>query len=228
MMTPEEYFEQHPDVAVLAWREDLQFTEWLNYDSRGQFSFAEASIDWSGYTRKIAFNPNFAWGKRREVEWRSWNICENNGVPFDTIDQPYDRVDLPDGAYAYRFGRYVDETDVRDERRKHLDAIDEKPELSRFLPEGWGWKQAKNGGNWLCGPYAYCFFTDPVYWHKHGLLHPSEGGGFERMKSLTELNKRDVDILYRNGFIDYENSGYSSGDCVPQGWRPHYKKGGES
>lgn len=59
-------------------------------------------------------------------------------------------------------------------------------EFSPFLPDGWKWEnkvgymcvyyKAK-----VCGGIAYLSpLMEPEQWHLNGLLHPSEGGGFQR------------------------------------------------
>ena len=220
MMTPERYFDEHPDVAVLAWDVESRETDLFGYNQEfTRYPNSRKDIDWTGYDRKIAYNPNFAWGKRREIEWRSWSICENNGVPFDTIEQAYERVDLPDGVYAYRFGRYVD-----------APAEKPAPELSRFLPEGWEWKHDKDFG-WgaYSGDTPKVMMCDTLgAWHYFNLLHPSEGGGFQRHVLGTILPER-YDIIFDGGHVisNIENSGSPfNPDSI--GFRPHFEKGGES
>ena len=67
MTTPEQYFAEHPDVAVLA--DKLDTTEAYVYDDEGVHWLTDEYIDWTGFSRRIAYNPHFAWGKRRAVEW---------------------------------------------------------------------------------------------------------------------------------------------------------------
>ena len=230
MTTPEQYFTEHPDVAVLAQQPDgFDFYLELRGKALDEFRNTGIDIDWTGFSRRIAYNPKFAWGKRRKVEWTGDVITQNvNNNPGRYVTRQLCTAE-GEPLNLWQIGRYVD-----------APAENPAPELSRFLPEGWGWSNKKDAGL-ATGLKEYSEYTvrdhegkhltakaNPDVWHSLGLLHPSEGGGFQRIKSLTTLNKRDVDILYRNGFIDYGNSGYSSGDCVPQGWRTHFKKGGEA
>ena len=106
MMTPEQYFEQHPDVAVLAYGQDWH-TEAVTYELNDgtHLKGVYPEIDWTGYDRRIAYNPHFAWGKRREVCWGVWQVGSG---PVETNGHPYEQRDLTGGVYAYRFGRYVD------------------------------------------------------------------------------------------------------------------------
>ena len=104
------------------------------------------------------------------------------------------------------------------------------PELSRFLPEGWIWRQVKNGGNWLCGPYAYSLlslniFTEPTYWHKHGLLHPREGGGFQKHTPDSSIPVKNVDILWAHDHVIShwpDNNKNILRNSLIEGWRPHF------
>ena len=231
MITPEQYFEQHPDVAVLAWGNGTNINEAIDYDDQiGAGGHNPTDIDWTGYDRRIAFNPHFQWGKRREIEW-----LKEYHAPIEHYSKGHflcrELID-PDGnpTGIAQFGRYVDAPDVRDERRKHLDAIADAPaekpapELSQFLPEGWEWVRYQ--GLWEPQHIA-AGVGMPVgqkhLWKCRGLLHPSEGGGFQKMKSLTELME-DVDILWEDGSITFGNLSKR----IPKGWRPHFKKGGES
>ena len=97
-----------------------------------------------------------------------------------------------------------------------------KKELSCFLPDGWEWKQDEVGRWYATGPRDCICLISEYGWRERDLLLPSEGGGFQRMKSLKELTLRGVDIIYRDGFIDFNNSGYSKGDPTPIGWRPRW------
>ena len=218
MMTPEEYFEQHPDVAVLAQQPDGKdfYLELPGLDL-DEFRHIGIDIDWSGYDRRIAFNPQFAWGKRRAVEWTGKTT--NFGV--DKTDAPHRQLCNPEGEplAIWEIGRYVD-----------APAVQDKPELSRFLPDGWEW-QHQSSGFWHIvnedGDHIIWESQFPDAWHRHGLLHPSEGGGFRRGEPH---DGNTCDLLWGDGQISYGVKSYRSGIVGPaaKAWRPHFEKGGEA
>ena len=140
MTTPEEYFEQHPDVAVLA-QEPNGFDYFLELRGKSldEFRSTGIDIDWLGYSRRIAFNPHFAWGKRRETVWTGkthnfWaapsesetcrQLCNANGEPLS----------------IWEIGRYVDTPDTPAESpdEKMITDRDYWEELATELAEAVG------------------------------------------------------------------------------------------
>ena len=221
MTTPEQYFTEHPDVAVLAQQPDgFDFYLELPGLDLDEFRHTGIDIDWTGYSRRIAFNPHFAWGKRRDVVWTGKTT--NFGV--DKKDAPHRQLCNAEGEplAIWEIGRYVD-----------APAENPAPELSRFLPEGWDWQACLEG--WRVGTtnslglsrYKVLPCEPPRIWHSLGLLHPSEGGGFRRGEPHDGST---CDLLWGDGQISYGVKSYRSGIVGPaaKAWRPHFEKGGES
>jgi hypothetical protein len=132
----------------------------------------------------------------------------------------YESVKLPDGSFAYRWGKYIDEP------------VKPEPELSRFLPDGCKWRMSEDGTEWYIElQESWLFPTHQVKtWNYLGLLHPSEGGGFQKHNPGDPMpcDKIMIDLIWDDELIHYEvPRGFSklnSGGAICIGWRPHYKE----
>lgn len=184
-MTPEEYFKKRPEVAVLARSPDgCDYYLEPNENGIDEFRNVGFDIDWIGYDRRITFNPNFRWGKRREIEWTGKTTNDQEVHSWNT-DITKRQLYTADGELLniWEIGRYV--------------------EASRFLPDGWEWME-HNGWFTVFKKKPVLRITDRIsVWHDNGLLHPSEGGGFQKYRDGDENGKipRTFEMLYPNGDI---------------------------
>jgi hypothetical protein len=161
--------------------------------------------------------------RKREVEWPLDEIydCPQMKDAEWRLFEPHRKLTAEDGTVYWQVGKYIDEPVQKEEK-----------ELSRFLPDGWAWKQAAREGNWLTGPARYSFFTCKELWHGHGLLHPSEGGGFQKhTPGDPEQPCEDMDLLLSDWTIEhdygpildqYANDYDRTILCMA--WRPHHKE----
>ena len=232
MKTPEEYFAEHPDVAMVSYDWNNEMTAFVQ-PCKTAFTWNETDtpIDWTGYDRRIAANPHFQWGKRQEIEWQDWRVSKNKIClrEYGEENKLFESVNLDGGATAYRYGRYVDAPAEKPE-----------PELSRFLPEGWEWEIFGNGRrvvpNKTYAPFWDHIEVTPIEcWRYHGLLHPSEGGGFQKHTPGDPMpcdGDIMVDVIYIYKGKDHEgtnrsiNIGWRAIQIPVIAWRPHFKKGG--
>jgi hypothetical protein len=236
MITPEEYLIENP--TALIFRHEIskagQSTAMTRPGNGEGWKYSEADIliDWTGYTEPhVMIGPDFPQSRKREVKWDKWRITQDK---VNKGDVPFQRVELPDGGTCFRIGKYIDEPSQELNSEPYQNPIAGKgSELSRFLPDGWEWKQAAREGNWLTGPARYSFFTCKELWHGHGLLHPSEGGGFQKHTPGDPMpcdGKLRVDVIDAIGHIDCGDEADAwiwdyldcQGDIV--GWRPHFKE----
>jgi hypothetical protein len=229
MITPEEYLRDNP--TALIFRHEIskagQSTAMTRPGNGEGWKYSEADIliDWTGYTEPhVMIGPEFPQSRKREVKWDKWRITQDK---VNKGDLPFQRVELPDGGTCFRIGKYIDKP------------VKSKPELSRFLPDGWEWQITTGGYINAITPdreYLRMAITDgDLYqWHKHNILHPSEGGGFQKHKPGDPMpcdGDLSVDVLWDNHqsmtTLRYAKSGYwedlSSSDNI-NGWRPHYKE----
>jgi hypothetical protein len=227
-MTPEKYLEQNPTALI--------FRHEISKDGHSSAMFRPGGgkgwshsqndliLDWTGYTEPhVMIGPEFPQSRKLEVKWDKWRITPDK---VNKGDVPFQSVELPDGGTCFRIGKYID-APVKPES---------KPELSRFLPDGWEW-QITTGGyiNAITPDREYLrigkYIDAPLYqWHKHGLLHPSEGGGFQKHNPGDPMpcDKIMIDLIWDDEMIVYEVpydfSKLDSGGAICIGWRPHYKE----
>jgi hypothetical protein len=224
MITPEEYLRDNP--TALIFRHEIskagQSTAMTRPGNGEGWKYSEADIliDWTGYTEPhVMIGPEFPQSRKREVKWDKWRITQDK---VNKGDLPFQRVELPDGGTCFRIGKYIDKP------------VKPEPELSRFLPDGWAWDVenfdaiTREGKRFVGNEYAVDL------WHEKGLLHPSEGGGFQKHTPGDPMpcdGDLSVDVLWDNHqsmtTLRYAKSGYwedlSSSDNI-NGWRPHYKE----
>jgi hypothetical protein len=214
MITPDEYLRENP-THILAENEldGHTYAEYVKDKKRVGSDFLQ--IDWTGYTEPhVMIGPEFPQSRKREVEWMAQVYKSHHNLSGVS---PTRKLTAENGDSYWQVGKYIDAP------------VKSKPELSRFLPDGWEWKQAAREGNWLTGPARYSFFTCKELWHGHGLLHPSEGGGFQRHKPGNPMpcDKIRLDLIWDDELIDYKAprgfSKLNSGGAICIGWRPHYK-----
>ena len=231
MMTPDEYLIENPTHMLREYKKTM-ITVAESIEDDGAVSQERVNIDWTGYTEPhLMIGPEFPQSRKLEVKWDKWRITTDK---VNKGDVPFQSVELPDGGTCFRIGKYIDEPSQELNSEPYRNPIAGKePELSRFLPDGWEWKQAAREGNWLTGPARYSFFTCKELWHGHGLLHPSEGGGFQKHNPGNPMpcdGKLRVDVIAEIGDINYgyEAESWLWGHCYHHsdiyGWRPHYKE----
>jgi hypothetical protein len=145
------------------------------------------------------------------------------GTKFD-FDLMYDlESELPDGGTCFRIGEYIDAP------------VQLETELSRFLPDGCKWRMSEDGTEWYIElQESWLFPTHQVKtWNYLGLLHPSEGGGFQKHTLGDPMpcdGKLRVDVIAEIGDINYgyEAESWLWGHCYHHsdiyGWRPHYEE----
>jgi hypothetical protein len=218
MMTPEDYLRENP-THMLRWVRYGNQTrvEWL--EDNGVASSKHENIDWTGYTEPhVMIGPAFPQSRKRVVEWGNPFVMHTDFRPIEGFEcrQLADCEGSP--TNIWQWGKYIDEP------------VKSKPELSRFLPDGWAWDVenfdaiTREGKRFVGNEYAVDL------WHGHGLLHPSEGGGFQRHtpgypmpcdKIMIDLIWDDEMIVYE---VPYDFSKLDSGGAICIGWRPHYKE----
>ena len=111
--------------------------------------------------------------------------------------------------------------------------VEPEPELSRFLPDGWNWvKETSGEWNPVNGTSTLWVSWSVYDWNKSGLLHPSEGGGFQKHTPGDPMpcdGELEIDALLECQEIET----FTAKDFywTPQGlgtsiigWRPHYKE----
>ena len=157
--------------------------------------------------------------RKREVKWGKWRITQDK---VNKGDVPFQRVELPDGGTCFRIGKYTDAP------------VKSKPELSRFLPDGCKWIKDPIG-KYCASHDEWTLWNNTTLdgWHYQGLLHPSEGGGFQKHTPGDPMpcdGKLRVDVIAEIGDINYgyEAESWLWGHCYHQsdiyGWRPHYEE----
>ena len=216
-MTPDEYLRENP-THMLRWVRYGNQTrvEWL--EDNGVASSKHENIDWTGYTEPhVLIGPDFPQSRKLVVEWEDWCICRPD-CAIENKDMMYESVKLPDGSFAYRWGKYTDAP------------VKPEPELSRFLPDGAYWSNGvvrmANKTSWGPNVLDEC-------WNKAGLLSPKQGGGFQKHKPGDPMpcdGELRVDVIDEIGHIDCGDEADAwiwdyldcQGDIV--GWRPHYKE----
>jgi hypothetical protein len=216
MMTPDEYLIENP-THILAENEldGHTYAEYVKNKKRVGSDFLQ--IDWTGYTEPhVMIGPDFPQSRKLEVKWGIWRITPDK---VNKGDVPFQRVELPDGGTCFRIGQYIDEP------------VKPETELSRFLPDGWAWADGKPIHRGAELDLSKC---RKHHWNNLGLLHPSEGGGFQKHTPGDPMpcdGDLSVDVLWDNHqsmtTLRYAKSGYwedlSSSDNI-NGWRPRYKE----
>jgi hypothetical protein len=216
MMTPEDYLIENP-THILAENEldGHTYAEYVKNKKRVGSDFLQ--IDWTGYTEPhVMIGPDFPQSRKLEVKWGIWRITPDK---VNKGDVPFQRVELPDGGTCFRIGQYIDEP------------VKPETELSRFLPDGWAWADGKPIHRGAELDLSKC---RKHHWNNLGLLHPSEGGGFQKHTPGDPMpcdGDLSVDVLWDNHqsmtTLRYAKSGYwedlSSSDNI-NGWRPRYKE----
>ena len=224
-MTPEKYLEQNPTALI--------FRHEISKDGHSSAMFRPGGgkgwshsqndliLDWTGYTEPhVMIGPEFPQSRKLEVKWDKWRITPDK---VNKGDVPFQMVELPDGGTCFRIGKYTDAP------------VKSKPELSRFLPDGCKWRMSEDGTEWYIElQESWLFPTHQVKtWNYLGLLHPSEGGGFQKHTPGDPMpcdGKLRVDVIAEIGDINYgyEAESWLWGHCYNQsdiyGWRPHYKE----
>jgi hypothetical protein len=221
MMTPDEYLIENP--TALIFRHEIskagQSTAMTRPGNGEGWKYSEADIliDWTGYTEPhVMIGPEFPQSRKREVKWGIWRITPDK---VNKGDVPFQRVELPDGGTCFRIGQYIDEP------------VKPETELSRFLPDGWAWADGKPIHRGAELDLSKC---RKHHWNNLGLLHPTEGGGFQKHTPGDPMpcdGDLSVDVLWDNHqsmtTLRYAKSGYwedlSSSDNI-NGWRPRYKE----
>ncbi len=107
----------------------------------------------------------------------------------------------------------------------------EEKELSPFLLDGWEWEEYK-GEMWANNQHGTPVFkwtTMVRTWNAYGLLHPSEGGGFQRHTPGDPMpcdGDMKVDVYYEDGHIDHDciaaSIGWEQDSIWEYKWRPHF------
>ena len=216
MMTPDEYLIENP-THILAENEldGHTYAEYVKNKKRVGSDFLQ--IDWTGYTEPhVMIGPDFPQSRKLEVKWGKWRITPDK---VNKGDVPFQSVELPDGGTCFRIGQYIDEP------------VKPETELSRFLPDGWAWADGKPIHRGAELDLSKC---RKHHWNNLGLLHPSEGGGFQKHTPGDPMpcdGDLSVDVLWDNHqsmtTLRYAKSGYwedlSSSDNI-NGWRPRYKE----
>jgi hypothetical protein len=240
-MTPEQYLEQNP--TALIFRHEIskagQSTAMTRPGNGEGWKYRDTlQIDWTDYTEPhVMIGPDFPQSRKRVVEWGLDHIYPW-GPSDDNPRHPELRRCLmaENGDKFAQYGKYIDEPSQELNSEPYQNPIAGKePELSRFLPDGWAWRDRgwEGGNDWIAyqAEYALLGIRDqPQKWHKHCLLHPSEGGGFQKHtpgdpmpcdKIMIDLIWDDEMIVYE---VPYDFSKLDSGGAICIGWRPHYKE----
>jgi hypothetical protein len=221
MMTPEDYLRENP-THMLRWVRYGNQTrvEWL--EDNGVASSKHENIDWTGYTEPhVMIGPDFPESRKRVVEWGLDRIYPW-GPSDDNPRHPELRrcLTAENGDKFAQYGKYIDAP------------VKPETELSRFLPDGCKWRMSEDGTEWYIElQESWLFPTHQVKtWNYLGLLHPSEGGGFQKHTPGDPMpcDKIMIDLIWDDELIHYEvPRGFSklnSGGAICIGWRPHYKE----
>jgi hypothetical protein len=220
MMTPDEYLIENPTHMLREYKKTM-ITVAESIEDDGAVSEERVKIDWTGYTEPhVMIGPEFPQSRKRVVEWGKWRITQDK---VNKGDVPFQSVELPDGGTCFRIGKYTDEP------------VKSKPELSRFLPDGCKWRMSEDGTEcYIELQESWLFPTHQVKtWNYLGLLHPSEGGGFQKHTPGDPMpcdGRLKVDVIAEIGDINYgyEAESWLWGHCYHQsdiyGWRPHYEE----
>jgi hypothetical protein len=219
MMTPDEYLIENPTHMLREYKKTM-ITVAESIEDDSAVSEERVKIDWTGYTEPhVMIGPDFPQSRKREVKWGKWRITQDK---VNKGDVPFQRVELPDGGTCFRIGKYTDEP------------VKSKPELSRFLPDGCKWIKDPIG-KYCASHDEWTLWNNTTLdgWHYQGLLHPSEGGGFQKHTAGDPMpcdGKLRVDVIAEIGDINcgYEAESWLWGHCYHQsdiyGWRPHYEE----
>lgn len=104
---------------------------------------------------------------------------------------------------------------------------EEERELSPFLPEGAKWDAENKFVQFPNGSTLSVWDGEPV-WNELGLLHASEGGGFQRHKAGDPMpcdGNLKIDMYYQDGHLDSrvraELVGWEKDSIWEYGFRPH-------
>jgi hypothetical protein len=244
MMTPDEYLIENP--TALIFRHEIskagQSTAMTRPGNGEGWKYSEADIliDWTGYTEPhVMIGPDFPQSRKLEVKWGKWRITPDK---VNKGDVPFQSVELPDGGTCFRIGKYIDEPSQELNSEPYRNPIAGKePELSRFLPDGWAWRFLDAG--WFAGRISgglYCYrsngSSNADIWHEEDLLHPSEGGGFQKHNPGDPMpcdGKLRVDLILNSPSKNNRVYNYYSAEdqnwedphapCII-GWRPHYEE----
>jgi hypothetical protein len=246
MITPDEYLIENP--TALIFRHEIskagQSTAMTRPGNGEGWKYSEADIliDWTGYTEPhVMIGPDFPQSRKLEVKWGKWRITPDK---VNKGDVPFQSVELPDGGTCFRIGKYIDEPSQELNSEPYRNPIAGKePELSRFLPDGCKWRMSEDGTEWYIElQESWLFPTHQVKtWNYLGLLHPSEGGGFQKhtpgdpmpcdgnlvvdclIHTYIETAKACCFQSTPSALEDWQNSDRWETGAVT-GWRPHYKE----
>jgi hypothetical protein len=223
MITPDEYLIENPTHMLV--ENELDGHTYAEYVKDKKRVCSDAlQINWTGYTEPhVMIGPDFPQSRKRVVEWGNPFVMHTDFRPIEGFEcrQLADCEGAP--TNIWQWGKYIDEP------------VKSKPELSRFLPDGWAWKFEDS--MWAASDMSfglYCYrsngSTNADIWHEEGLLHPSEGGGFQKHNTGDPMpcDKIMIDLIWDDELIHYEvPRGFSklnSGGAICIGWRPHYKE----
>jgi hypothetical protein len=232
MITPDEYLIENPTHMLREYKKTM-ITVAESIEDDGAVSEERVKIDWTGYTEPhVMIGPDFPQSRKREVKWGKWRITQDK---VNKGDVPFQSVELPDGGTCFRIGEYTDAPSQELNSEPYRNPIAGKePELSRFLPDGCVWKCVDNGVIYtIVEGRVLINSTYAEYWHSLGLLHPLEGGGFQKHKPGDPMpcdGKLRVDVIAEIGDINYgyEAESWLWGHCYHHsdiyGWRPHYEE----
>ena len=232
MITPDEYLIENPTHMLREYKKTM-ITVAESIEDDGAVSQERVNIDWTGYTEPhVMIGPDFPQSRKLEVKWGKWRITPDK---VNKGDVPFQSVELPDGGTCFRIGKYIDEPSQELNSEPYRNPIAGKePELSRFLPDGCKWIKDPIG-KYCASHDEWTLWNNTTLdgWHYQGLLHPSEGGGFQKHTPGDPMpcdGKLRVDVIAEIGDINcgYEAESWLWGHCYHQsdiyGWRPHYKE----
>jgi hypothetical protein len=220
MITPDEYLIENPThILVENELDGHTYAEYVKNKKRVGSDFLQ--IDWTGYTEPhVLIGPEFPQSRKRVVEWGNPFVMHTDFRPIEGFEcrQLADCEGAP--TNIWQWGKYIDEP------------VKSKPELSRFLPDGCKWRMSEDGTEWYIElQESWLFPTHQVKtWNYLGLLHPSEGGGFQKHNPGDPMpcDKIMIDLIWDDELIHYEvPRGFSklnSGGAICIGWRPHHKE----
>jgi hypothetical protein len=231
-MTPDEYLIENPTHMLEIVKYEYHTYEW--HSKYGMLRVPNEDIDISSLSDGIIYGPDFPQSRKRVVEWDEWQIASKVIMP--PLYCKREQVELSDGMVAVRFGKYIDAPSQELNSEPYRNPIAGKePELSRFLPDGWGWVENKKYGKWFVTDGNTCtigFSDTDEHWESKGLIPPSEGGGFQKHTPGDPMpcdGELEIDALLECPEI--ETSKAIGFDWRPRGlgtsvigWRPHYEE----